>query len=54
MCKKHKKICKNLTYIENLLILPSAVTWFVLISPFDSSVGIPVSITRYSEKKSIT
>lgn len=48
MCKKHKKICKNLTYIENLLILPSAVTWFVLISPFNSSVGIPVSITRYA------
>ena len=47
MCKKHKKICKTLTYIENLLILPSAVTWCVLISPFDSSVGIPVSIKRY-------
>ena len=45
MCKKHKKVCGVLNYIEHLLILVSAVTGCVSISDFSSLVGIPVGIT---------
>ena len=43
--KKHKKGCKNLAYIEDLLILDSTVTGCISISAFDSLFGIPVGIT---------
>ena len=45
MCKKHKKVCGVLNYIEHLLILVSTVTGCVSISDFSSLVGIPVGIT---------
>ena len=42
--KKHKKFCLN--YIEQFLILGSAITGCVSISAFASLVGIPVRITN--------
>ena len=45
MSKKHKKVCTNLNYIENLLILASAITECIFISAFASFVGIPIGIT---------
>ena len=45
MRKRHKKIFRDLNYIENLLISVSAVTGCVSISAFDSSVGLPMGIT---------
>ena len=45
MNKKHKKICTALNYIEQLLILASAVTGCVSISDFASLVGISIHIT---------
>ena len=45
MSKKHKKVCTNLNYIENLLILDSAITECIFISAFASFVGIPIVTT---------
>ena len=45
MSKKHKKICTTLNYIEHFLILASAITGYVSISPFASLIRIPVGIT---------
>ena len=45
MGKKHKKVCTALNYIEQLLILASAVTGCVSISDFASLVGISIHIT---------
>ena len=42
--KKHKKVCKNIIYIEHLLILAYVVTGCVSLSAFASLVGIPVGI----------
>ena len=42
--KKHKQICKTLTYIEHFLILSSTITGYVSISAFDSLIGIPIGI----------
>ena len=44
MSEKHKKTCKYLDYIKNLLILASTVTGCISIS-FISLVAIPVGIT---------
>ena len=43
--KKHKKICKTLTYIAHFLILDSTVTGCVSISAFASLIGIIAVIT---------
>ena len=43
--KNIKKTCKYLNYVEQLLILASAVTGCVSISAFTSLVCVPVSIT---------
>ena len=45
MSKKHKKSCKVLNYIDNLLIVVSTITGRVSISAFTSLVGIPIGIT---------
>ena len=45
MSKKHKKSCKFLNYIDNLLIVVSTITGRVSISAFTSLVGIPIGIT---------
>ena len=43
--KKYKKTCKYLNYVENLLILASTVTGYVLISAFASLFCVSVGIT---------
>ena len=45
MSKKHKKICTNLNYIEQFIILVSTITGFISISAFSSLIGIPIGIT---------
>ena len=46
MSEKYKKKCKNLNYVEHLLILISKLlVGFVLIATFASLVCVPVSIT---------
>ena len=48
MSEKYKKICKCLNYVENLLILSSAITDCVSISAFASLARVPVCITSYA------
>ena len=43
--KKHQKVCKTLNYIEQFLILASAITGCVSVSAFASSVDIPTGMT---------
>ena len=45
MSKKHKKFCTTLNYIENFLILASAITECILVSAFSSLIGILIGIT---------
>ena len=45
MSKKHKKVCRTLNYIENFLVLASAITGCISISAFSSLIGIPIGIT---------
>ena len=45
MSIKHKKTCKYLHYVENLLILVSTVTGCFSTSAFVSLVNVPVGIT---------
>ena len=45
MRRKRKKVCTTLNYIENFLILVSAINGPVSISAFVSLIGIPVEIT---------
>ena len=42
--EKHRKACKALNYTEHSVILISAITCCVLISPFNSLFGIPIGI----------
>ena len=44
MSKKQKKVCTTLNYIENLLILASAIVLCVSITDFVSLVGISIGI----------
>ena len=48
MSEKYKKTCKYLNYVENLLILSSAITGYVSNSAFASLVDINVGITSSS------
>ena len=45
MSRKRKKVCTTLNYIENFLVLVSAINGRVSISVFASLIGIPVEIT---------
>ena len=45
MSKKHKKVCKTINYIENVLILAPAITICISITAFASLVGISIGIT---------
>ena len=45
MSKKHKKVCRTSNYIENFLVLASAITGCISISAFSSLIGIPIGIT---------
>ena len=44
MSKKHKKVSATLNYIEDFLILTSAITGCISISAFASWIGIPIGI----------
>ena len=44
MSKKHKKVCRVLTYIDHFLILAFAVTECISVSPFGSLVGVPIGV----------
>ena len=48
MSEKYKKTCKYLNYVENLLILVSAITGCISISAFASLVRIPVNIMSFA------
>ena len=45
MCKKQKKVCANLIYIEHFLILALTITRCISVSPFTSLVDILIEIT---------
>ena len=45
MSKKHKKVCRVLSYIEHSLIIISSVTGYVSIFAFANVVGISIGIT---------
>ena len=45
MSKKHKRVCRVLNYIDDLLIAIFTITECVSISDFASLVGIPIGIT---------
>ena len=45
MSRKHKKVCVILSYIANLLILPSAITGCLVIYAFVSLLSSPIGIT---------
>ena len=45
MSKKNKIVCRNLNYIDHLLVLISTITRCVSISCFASLVGISIGIT---------
>ena len=44
MSKKHKKVCATLNYIEQFLILASAINACISISAFTSLLVIPIGI----------
>ena len=44
MSNKYKKVCTALNYIENILISASAVTGYISISAFASSLVVPKGI----------
>ena len=45
MCRKYKKVCTILNYIEHFIILASTITGCVSISSFASLVGVAIGIT---------
>ena len=45
MCKKHKKVCRVLNYIDHSLIVISTITVCVSLSAFASLVSIPIGIS---------
>ena len=53
MSRNHKKICTTLNYIENFLILDSAVTGCISTSAFASLLGIPIGITSSTIRSKI-
>ena len=48
MSKKHKNLCKTLNYVDQFLILASAVTECISISGFASLLDIPIGITSFA------
>ena len=45
MSKRHKKVCRNLHYVDHLLFMTSIITGCTSISAFASLVGILIAIT---------
>ena len=46
--KKHRKVCKTVSYIEHFLILASTITGCVSSSAFVSLIGLPRGTTGSS------
>ena len=53
MIKKHKKVCRDLNYLEHLLVAISTITGCVLKSSFFSLVGNPVGIASSTIRSKI-
>ena len=51
MSEKHKKTCKYLNYVENLLILASAITGFNSYIIHDKFVSLNNVLRGYNEMK---
>ena len=47
MSKKHKKVYRNLTYIDHFLVSASSITGCVSVSALASLVVIPIGITSF-------
>ena len=47
MSKKHKKVYRNLTYIDHFLVSASSITGCVSVSALASLVVIPTGITSF-------
>ena len=47
MCKKHKKVCMTLNFMEILLILLPAISGFLSISAYALLVDIPKGVSSY-------
>ena len=45
MSRKHKNVCATLSYVEQFLILTSAITGCISTYAFASLPGIPIGIT---------
>ena len=55
MSKNHKKVSTTLNYIEDFLLLASAITKCISIFAFSSFLGIPIGIMSCAtELKSIS
>ena len=54
MKKKNKNVPTNSVYIEHLLILASAVTGCISVSPFASLAGFPMGIASSTVGLKIT
>ena len=53
MSEKYKKTCMYMNYVENLLILASAITGCISISAFASLVGVSLGITNFAGRTKI-
>ena len=47
MSKKYKKVCKVFSYFENFLVFVSAVSGWISVSPFASSIDVAVGIANF-------
>ena len=45
MSEKHKKVCRDVNFLEHFFIFVFAVSGFALISTFSTFVSVPVCIT---------
>ena len=53
MRKKYKKVCRVLSYFENFLVFVSAVSGWISVSLFASSVDVAVGIANFRNKVGI-
>ena len=48
MSRKHKKVCKTLSYIKHFLIIAFTITGCISFSDFDSLIGILIRLLSYA------
>ena len=51
--KKHKKVCKILSYIEHSLVLLSEISGCVTTFAFTSLIGIPIGLVSFKVRLNI-